>query len=178
MEVLRKYGMIPVMEGADWMYYDKDEYNTDINWYADLITKALGAKWRPVKGYEHDLHINKISSKIVPGSDPEKACAELEDYYEFIGHVGEGLAGDTIEMIPKGFSKAVGIAAVCRIFDIAHEDTIVFGDSNNDLSMFEYAKTKVAMGNAASGIKKLADYVTTDIFHYGIKNGLEHLGLI
>ena len=177
-EVLRKYGMIPVMEGADWMYYDKDEYNTDINWYADLITKALGAKWRPVKGYEHDLHINKISSKIVPGSDPEKACAELEDYYEFIGHVGEGLAGDTIEMIPKGFSKAVGIAAVCRIFDIAHEDTIVFGDSNNDLSMFEYAKTKVAMGNAASGIKKLADYVTTDIFHYGIKNGLEHLGLI
>ena len=69
-EVLRKYGMIPVMEGADWMYYDKDEYNTDINWYADLITKALGAKWRPVKGYEHDLHINKISSKIVPGSDP------------------------------------------------------------------------------------------------------------
>ncbi len=78
-------------------------------------------------------------------SDPEKACAELEDYYEFIGHVGEGLAGDTIEMIPKGFSKAVGIAAVCRIFDIAHEETIVFGDSNNDLSMFEYAKTKVAM---------------------------------
>ena len=59
-EVLRKYGMIPVMEGADWMYYDKDEYNTDINWYADLITKALGGKWRPVKGYEHDLHINKI----------------------------------------------------------------------------------------------------------------------
>ncbi len=33
------------------------------------------------------------------------------------------------------------------------------------------------MGNAAPGIK-LADYVTTDIFHYGIKNGLEHLGLL
>ena len=26
------------------MYYDKDEYNTDINWYADLITKALGGE--------------------------------------------------------------------------------------------------------------------------------------
>lgn len=71
--------------------------------------------------------------------------------------MGEGLAGDTIEMIPKGFSKAVGIAAVCRIFDIAHEDTIVFGDSNNDLSMFEFAQTKIAMGNAAPGIKELAD---------------------
>ncbi|MFR8313692.1 MAG: hypothetical protein ACLVBP_15830 [Ruminococcus sp.] len=27
---------------------------------------------------------------------------------QLIGHVGEGLAGDTIEMIPKSFSKAVG----------------------------------------------------------------------
>ena len=62
--------------------------------------------------------------------------------------------------------------------NIPLEDCFAIGDSNNDLSMFEYAKTKVAMGNAASGIKKLADYVTTDIFHYGIKNGLEHLGLI
>lgn len=49
-EVLRKYGMIPVMEGADWMYYDKDEYNTDINWYADLITKALGGSGVLLRG--------------------------------------------------------------------------------------------------------------------------------
>ena len=43
---------------------------------------------------------------------------------------------------------------------------------------FEYAATKVAMGNASPKIKELADYVTTDMFHYGIRNGLEHLGLI
>ena len=35
-EILRKYGLIPVMEGADYMYYDKDEYTTDVNWYTDL----------------------------------------------------------------------------------------------------------------------------------------------
>lgn len=71
-EVLRRYGMVPVMEGADFMYYDKDEYHTGVNWYADLITKALGNKWRPIKGFEQDLHINKVSSKILPGSSPEK----------------------------------------------------------------------------------------------------------
>ena len=54
----------------------------------------------------------------------------------------------------------------------------MFGDSNNDLSMFEFAQTKIAMGNAAPGIKELADYVTSDIFHYGIRNGVEHLELI
>ena len=44
--------------------------------------------------------------------------------------------------------------------------------------MFEYAATKVAMGNASQKIKELADHITTDMFHYGIKNGLEKLGLI
>ena len=176
-EVLRSCGMVPVMEGADYMYYDKEEYNDSINWYASLITKTIGDKWRPIRGNEHNMYINKISAKIVNGSDPKRACKELAAYYDPISHVGEGF-GDTIEFIPKGFSKAVGIAAVCRIQEIPYEDTIVFGDSNNDLSMFEYAKTKVAMGNASPGIIKLADHVTNDMFHYGIRNGLQYLGLI
>ena len=57
-EVLRRYGLVPVLEGADYMYYDKDEYNTDVNWYADLITDALGPKWKPIRGNEDCLHIN------------------------------------------------------------------------------------------------------------------------
>ena len=177
-EVLRKYRMIPVMEGPDYMYYDKEEYNNSINWYADIITKTLGDKWKPIKGNEDSMFINKISAKITPDSDPDAACRELAACFDFICHGGEGFAGDTIEMIPKGFSKAVGIAAVCRIFDIPWEDTVVFGDSNNDLAMFEYAATKIAMGNATPKILKLADHVTEDMFHYGIRNGLEHLGLI
>jgi len=44
--------------------------------------------------------------------------------------------------------------------------------------MFKYAATKVAMGNGSQKIRELADYVTTDMFHYGIRNGLTKLGLI
>lgn len=177
-EVLRKYGLIPVMEGADFMYYDKEEYNTKINWYCDLITEALGDKWRPIKGNEDHMHINKISAKMVEGCDAQKACRELSVYYDIIRHENGSFAGTTIEMVPKGLNKAVGIAAVCRLYEIPWEDTVVFGDSNNDLSMFEYAATKVAMGNGSKKIRELADYVTTDMFHYGIKNGLTKLGLI
>ena len=72
----------------------------------------------------------------------------------FIRHEsGSGIAGTTIELVPKGFNKAVGISAVCRLFDVPWEDTIVFGDSNNDLAMFEYAAVKVAMGNGSEKIK-------------------------
>ena len=65
-----------------------------------------------------------------------------------------------------------------QLFDIPWENTVVFGDSNNDLAMFEYAATKVAMGNASPKIKELADYVTSDMFHYGIRDGLKYLKLI
>ena len=177
-EILRKYGLIPVMEGADYMYYDKDEYTTEVNWYADLITEALGPKWRPIRGNEHCMHINKISAKMTAGCNDRQACLELSQYYDVIRHENNAFVGTTVELVPKGCNKAVGIAAVCRSFGIEWEDTVVFGDSNNDLSMFEYASTKVAMGNGSPKIRELADYVTTDMFHYGIQNGLTKLGLI
>ena len=178
-EILRRYGLVPVMEGADFMYYDKDEYNTDVNWYTDLITESLGSKWRPIRGNEDCMRINKISAKMIKGCDAEAACRELSEYYDIIRHEsGSGIAGTTIELVPKGFNKAVGISAVCRLFDIPWEDTIVFGDSNNDLAMFEYAAVKVAMGNGSEKIKALADHITQDMFHYGIRNGLEYLKLI
>ena len=176
--ILRKYGLVPVMEGADFMYYDKDEYTNEVNWYRDLITEALGPKWRPIRGYEDSMHINKISAKMTEGSNDKQACQELSQYYDVIRHENNAFVGTTIELVPKGCNKAVGIAAVCRIFDIPWENTVVFGDSNNDLSMFEYAATKVAMGNGSQKIRELADYVTTDMFHYGIRNGLTKLGLI
>lgn len=176
--ILRKYGLIPVMEGADFMYYDKEEYTPEVNWYRDLITEALGSRWRPIRGNEHSMRINKISAKLTEGCDADQALRELSAYYDVIRHENNSFVGTTVELIPKGCSKAVGIAAVCRIFGIPWKDTVVFGDSNNDLSMFEYAATKVAMGNASQKILKLADYVTADMFHYGIRNGLAKLGLI
>ncbi|HIZ21580.1 MAG TPA: Cof-type HAD-IIB family hydrolase [Candidatus Blautia faecigallinarum] len=176
--VLRKYGLVPVMEGADFMYYDKDEYTDQVNWYCHLITKALGEKWRPISGNEKQMHINKISAKMMPGCNADQALRELEKYYDTIHHESGSFAGTTLELIPKGFNKAVGIAAVIRIFHIPWEDTIVFGDSNNDLAMFEYAATKVAMGNGSPKIKELADHITGDMFHYGIRDGLGYLGLI
>ena len=42
----------------------------------------------------------------------------------------------------------------------------MFGDSNNDLAMFEYAAVKGAMGNGSEKIKALADHITQDMFHY------------
>lgn len=174
---LRKYGLVPVMEGKDYMYYDLEEYTDEVEWTASVITRLLGKKFCPIEGNEGQMHINKISAKAVKGSHPEAAISALSPYFDAVVHDGGSFAG-TIEFLPKGYSKALGIAVVCRLWGIEREDTIAFGDSNNDLEMFEYVHTKVAMGNGSEKLIARADYVTADMFHYGIRDGLKMLGLI
>ena len=99
-------------------------------------------------------------------------------YFDVIRHESGSFAGTTIELVPKGHNKAVGIATVLKLFEIPWEDSVRIGDSNNDIAMFEYAHTKIAMGNSSARIKELADYITGDMFHYGIRDGLRYLELI
>ena len=49
-------------------------------------------------------------------------------------------------MCPQRPFKAAVIERVLRIYSISLSDAYVFGDSSNDLSMFQYAKNCVAMG--------------------------------
>ena len=176
-EILRRNHIVPVLEGTQYMYYDQDEYTDDLDWFASLITKQLGDKYQPITGNENNLHIAKISAKVLPESNEKGAWQELEPYYDFVKHE-EGFAGGTIEYILKGFSKGMAISVMCGVLGYDKADTVCFGDSDNDLSMFDVVGTKVAMGNSSPEIRKRADYITEDMFHDGIYLGLRKLGLI
>ncbi len=56
---------------------------------------------------------------------------------------------------------------------IAKEETVIFGDGENDLSMFDCG-VAVAMGNAMETVKRAADAVTDDNNHDGIAVFLDH----
>ena len=49
------------------------------------------------------------------------------------------------------------------------ENTIMMGDSGNDIEAFQSAGNAIAMGNATEEIKKLATEITLDNDHDGIK---------
>lgn len=175
--VLRENGLIPLLEGTEYMYYDTNEYNVQVDWFADLITAQLAGKRRPITGNEGELHFGKISAKRRPGCSAQRACELLAGDYDFIWH-GGGFAGGTIEMVPKGFSKATGISALCRELNISLHDTVAFGDSSNDLAMLEAAGFSVAMGNASAELAARADYRTAPWDQGGVTQALEHLSLI
>ena len=63
-------------------------------------------------------------------------------------------------------------------FGISREETIAFGDGENDMEMLEYAGIGVAMGNAEEKVKQCADYVTGDTDKGGIPSALRHYGIL
>ena len=54
----------------------------------------------------------------------------------------------------------------------------VFGDSMNDLSMFEYAEHTIAMGEHAKGLEPYTEFVTKEVEEDGIAYAMRHYGLI
>lgn len=82
------------------------------------------------------------------------------------------------EYSQKGVTKASGIAKVLQLEGRGVENTFAFGDSENDLPMFDAVEVKVAMGNAMPVLKERADYVTGHVKDDGVVHALEHFGLI
>lgn len=95
--------------------------------------------------YDRDkTKINKI----------KKALQELEQLQVVsVGHNG-------IDITSKNVCKGTAVKALADYYKIKSEDVIAIGDNDNDVEMIEYAGLGVAMGNAKTSIKNIADYVT------------------
>lgn len=84
------------------------------------------------------------------------------------------MTGDDIVVItPKQSSKANGIKVIQEMYHLTKKDIIVFGDDQNDISMFEYCKHAVAMQNATDSIKALSEFVTKTNDESGFSFALE-----
>lgn len=80
-----------------------------------------------------------------------------------------------IDIMKKDSTKANAIEILADYLHINKEEIIVMGDGANDISMFEVAGHKVAMGNANEELKKKADYITTDNNQDGVAEALEKI---
>lgn len=74
--------------------------------------------------------------------------------------------------------KGKGIEAVCQYLHIDIEECVAFGDGGNDISMIRRAGIGIAMGNAGEKLKEVADHITSHIDEDGVRNALQHLGLV
>ncbi|MET9292205.1 HAD family hydrolase [Streptomyces sp. NPDC003077] len=90
--------------------------------------------------------------------------------------VGVTMAGPGIvELLPLGLTKATGLSIAARRLGISAAQTIAFGDMPNDIPMFGWAAHGVAMANAHTELKAVADEVTASNEEDGIAVVLERL---
>ncbi|WP_072993890.1 HAD family hydrolase [Pseudozobellia thermophila] len=71
--------------------------------------------------------------------------------------------------------KGHALKKVQELNGISPEETMVFGDYNNDLEMMALAKFSFAMENAHPNVKEAANYLTTNNDNFGVERILEQL---
>lgn len=82
------------------------------------------------------------------------------------------------DIIARDTNKQTGIDHILEHYNIPLENTMAFGDGNNDIQMLKHVGIGVAMGNAAEHVKQAADFATDTVDNDGILKGLQHYGLI
>lgn len=82
------------------------------------------------------------------------------------------------DVIPKGNGKADGIRAALERYNLKVEETIAFGDGENDIPMLQICGIGVAMGQAREIVKISADYVTLSVREDGVCAALRHFGIL
>lgn len=120
-------------------------------------------------------------TKICTISSPEKLDTIKEIFgsdFNIISHIDSQSNTMNTEIVQAGCDKGSGIKLFCHRFDIDIKDTVAFGDSMNDIDMFNTAALTVAMGNGEQALKDKADIVCGDILNDGLYNGFVKAGLI
>lgn len=82
------------------------------------------------------------------------------------------------DVVPKGGSKARGIAKLLEVMGFEDVPTYAFGDGMNDLEMFEAVDYAIAMDNAVPALKEKAAFITANNNDDGIAKGLQLCGLL
>lgn len=74
--------------------------------------------------------------------------------------------------------KSSGIKQYLEINNIRKQETLSFGDGENDIEMLTFTEIGIAMGNADETVKRCADHVAPGVDEDGIEKALKYFGVI
>ncbi len=125
---------------------------TDCTSFEELMEKTRGEKIQVValnKGFCPDM-LSEIRK--------EMSVFEFDTYYD---------------IVPKGNNKSKGMARVLEITGIPVENTMAFGDSENDMEMLINAGIGVAVANSQQQVLDIADYKALSNDEGGVGEAIE-----
>ena len=158
------------------MYYDCDNNNIWIKFLTNKIENSLPEhRWSLKKINESSLIEDyKIAKFLVPTHHLNdqilsnfREWAKIEMPFFTLLESQKNI----LDIIPSNSSKGNGVRFISELMSLDLNKTVVFGDAENDISMFKAVKYSVAMGNAIDELKKIATHTTKSnnedgIYHF------------
>lgn len=123
-----------------------------------------------------DKNFDKITAILLYDLSPDdtfKLKEKLSSHPELAISVNQDRIGSTIYITHSQGTKSHGIKKLQEIMSISRKETIGVGDGNNDIQLLLSSGLKVAMGNAVSELKEIADFVAPSVEEDGVAYVLE-----
>ncbi|MDF2558158.1 MAG: Cof-type family hydrolase [Bacillales bacterium] len=140
-----------------------------------FINECFNELYSPLPVVDPEFYKNKPVYQMLifyEEKDNEKYANEITDLEIVRWH------NYSVDLLPKGGSKAYGIRQMVERMGYEMKDVYAFGDGLNDLQMVTEVGTGICMGNGHPLVKEAAVYVTDDVTNDGVYKGLKHFGLI
>ncbi len=157
------------------IYIDDDIYTLGIKEEIreKLVFKGINFKKITPEEISKLAHVNKI---IIADTEErikecvEKIKADMSHKYNVVRSTPNFL-----EFLPKNANKGIALKALVEYLKLDEKEIAAIGDEENDLSMMEYAKYKIAMANANPILLEQATFITLDQEHSGVAKAIEYL---
>lgn len=134
--------------------------------------------------YEIEPDFDRLAEKTAPKllmiDEPEKLDQVMTELKAVIGdkaHITKSKPNFLEIMHPEG-TKGHALTQLAAHYGIRQEETIGIGDSWNDRELIQQAGLGVAMGNAVSALKEVADYVTSGNNEDGVRHVIDKFVLV
>lgn len=132
----------------------------------DLVPSIL----EYVKSYEGQIEkVNMFFADESERLEMRKKLAEVSDI------IVSSSMPNNLEINAVGATKGEGILRLAEYLGLKPEQTMAFGDGENDFNMIQMAGCGVAMDNGDPELKKYADYITTSNDQDGVAEAIEKL---
>lgn len=163
--------------GLAWKFIDHVyiyQHKEKIDWYESQIQSDIGKEpFIDCPSQDHHLVDFPQAACIHAPYDKVMEVFGDSDTMDFLRYSETGF-----DVVLKGINKGSCVGELMKICNLNKDEIMVFGDNFNDLSMFEIASYRIAMGNAIDEIKEKATYITADCAHDGIYEACKHFHLI
>ena len=171
-EDIIRYNLDGWLEGTECAYFQN---HVSRHPHVERVKQALRSENGCISpyGWEEDgFDFDKFCVLADEKSDREGFFRSIPDFHI----IDRG--GGFYECVPEGHSKATAIEWVLKHYGIPLEQAYVFGDSTNDLPMFEYAVNGIVMGAHAEELEPYATFITKTVEEDGVAYAMESLGIL